>query len=284
MEDFSAFIDGMIAVFTPEFMATRPQLSHPSARPIFILGMPRSGTTLVEQILASHPDVYGAGELDDIGLLGRELLKIDKHGKIVPDCLADVTVEQCHQLAGRYLARLDEIAPGKVHVTDKMPQNFLWVGVITLLFPNAKIIHCRRDPLDTCFSCYANDFATGHAYAYDLATLGKYYNEYWRLMHHWQTVLGIPMLDVSYETLVADQETMTQALLDYCNLDWDDRCLQFYANPRAVATLSYNQVRKPIYSHSVGKWRNYQSNLAPLLESLDVSAGDTGMLGQVSQI
>lgn len=273
IEHFSTFIDSMISLFTPDAMSTRPCISSKSARPIFILGMPRSGTTLVEQILASHPDVFGAGELEDIRLLAKELLKMDKDGMILPDCLDGLTAERCHQLADRYLARLDELSATAEYVTDKMPQNFLWVGIIALIFPNAKIIHCMRNPLDISFSCYTNNFAfaTNYAYTYDLETLGKYYNEYRRLMHHWQTVLCIPMLDISYETLVADQENMTRALLGYCNLGWDDRCLRFYANARNVATLSYNQVRKPIYSSSVGKWQKYQPYLTPLLESLDVN-------------
>lgn len=268
MPGFSSFLGDMISVFTPEFMSTAPRATHGSARPIFILGMPRSGTTLVEQILASHPEVHGAGELEEIRQISLEMLKINENGKIVAGCLDDLTADTCNRFAARYLDLLDGLAGGAARVTDKMPQNFIGVGVIALLFPGARIIHCRRDALDTCLSCFVNDFGATHDYATDLATLGAYYGEYRRVMHHWKDVLGIPMLEVDYEALVGDQESVTRSMLDYCGLEWDERCLRFHDNKRTVSTSSYGQVRRPIYSRSIGRWRNYEPWLKPLIESL----------------
>ena len=268
IEAFSTFVDGLISIFTPEFMSSAPRASHKSSRPIFILGMPRSGTTLVEQILASHPDVFGAGELEFIRHITTELFQADEYGKFSTDCLSDLNIDTCNRLAGTYLEHLKELSAEPCYVTDKMPQNFLGLGIISLLFPKARIIHCRRDPIDTCLSCFFHNFGATHPYAYNLEILGRYYKEYQRIMQHWQEVLGIPMLDVSYEALVADQESMTRALLEYCNLEWNDRCLRFYDNKRTVSTLSYDQVRKPIYTRSIGRWKHYEPYLMPLIESL----------------
>jgi len=268
IEALTSFIDRLISIFTPGFMSTAPRASHNSDSPIFILGMPRSGTTLVEQILSSHPDVFGAGELEDIRLITAQLLSVDEHGQPPSDCLGALTTQTCNQQADRYLKHLDKLSSASRYVTDKMPQNYLGLGVISLLFPRARIIHCKRNPVDTCLSCFSNDFGETHAYAYDLEVLGKYYREYQRIMYHWQAVLNIPMLDISYEALVADQEGMTRALLEYCNLEWDDRCLRFYDNKRTVTTLSYDQVRKPIYTRSIGRWKHYEPYLKPLIEVL----------------
>jgi len=268
IEAFSTFVDGLISIFTPEFMSSVPRASHKSSRPIFILGMPRSGTTLVEQILACHTDVFGAGELEFIRHITAELLQTDEHGKFSTDCLSDLNVDTCNRFAGTYLEHLKELSAESRYVTDKMPQNFLGLGIISLLFPEARIIHCRRDPLDTCLSCFFHDFGATHPYAYNLEILGRYYKEYKRIMHHWQEVLGIPMFEVCYEELVADQEGMTRALLEYCDLEWDDKCLRFYDNKRTVSTLSYDQVRKPIYTRSIGRWKHYEPYLKPLIESL----------------
>jgi len=267
---FSSFLEDLISVFTPAFMSAAPRATHGSDRPIFIVGMPRSGTTLVEQILSSHPDVHGAGELEEIRRISLEMLKTGENGRLLAGCLDDLTVDDCNRLAARYLDHLDGLAGGAARVTDKMPQNFIGIGVIALLFPGARIIHCRRDPLDTCLSCFINDFGATHDYATDLATLGAYYGEYRRVMHHWKDVLGIPMLEIDYEALVADQESVTRRMLDYCGLEWNERCLHFHDNRRAVATSSYDQVRRPIYSRSIGRWRNYEQYLKPLIDSLGI--------------
>jgi hypothetical protein len=149
-----------------------------------------------------------------------------------------------------------------------MPQNFLYLGVIELLFPKARIIHCTRDPLDTCVSCYCHDFAGFHPYVYQMEDLGLYYRYYQKLMQHWQTVLSVPILNVSYESLVEDPEALTRGMLAFCGLEWDERCLRHYDNARFVNTASYDQVRKPIYKSAIGRWRHYEAYLEPLRKSL----------------
>ncbi|MEJ2565282.1 MAG: sulfotransferase [Gammaproteobacteria bacterium] len=265
---YAAFIHEIIATFDADLLRNAPRASHESRRPLFIVGMPRSGTTLVEQILASHPEVYGAGELADI----REI--VDRMGSVLgmsltyPRCVAELTQDGCNRLAQDYLERIDHLAAGEPYVTDKMPGNFHYLGVIALLFPQARVIHCMRDPLDTCFSCYSYDFSGYHSYMYRLEDLGFYYRRYEELMRHWREVLPISMLDVSYETLVSDQERMVRELLTFCGLPWDERCLRHHENARFVNTVSYDQVRKPIYQSSIGRWRRFEAHLGPLQKAL----------------
>ncbi len=243
---------------------------NPSDRPVFIVGMPRSGTTLVEQILASHPRVFGAGELT---LLVRSIIDTFP----MPDgfdytaALADATAEDFQRIAGKYLGGLPDSDADRI--TDKLPHNFLNVGMIRALFPNAAIIHCRRDPRDTCFSIYKNLFgAYGHFYAYDLVELGRYYNAYRDLMAHWDAVLPGVVHTIDYEAMIDDQEGVTRRLLDACGLEWDPACLEFYKLDRPVATISASQVREPVYRGSIGAWRNYERMLEPLLEILNVGS------------
>jgi hypothetical protein len=154
-------------------------------------------------------------------------------------------------------------------VTDKLPENFIYLGLIATLFPSAKIVHCRRNPLDTCASCYTQNFANpSYSFTLDLGDLGFFYREYERLMAHWRRVLPKPMFEVQYEELIADQEAVSRRLIAFCGLDWDERCLSFHANPRAVQTASMFQVRKPIYATSVGRWKRYEKHLGPLIEAL----------------
>jgi hypothetical protein len=256
MESFTGFIDNLISSYTHESVSRLPRSSHSSDRPIFIIGMPRSGTTLVEQILASHPDVYGGGELKEISTMVSSVR------------LGGLRQEDCDALARQYLKHLSELSATARFVTDKMPQNFLHLGFISLLFPQAHVIHCIRDPRDTCLSCFFQDFGYAHAYRYKQEVLGKYYNQYQRLMRHWRDVLDIPILDVSYEALVADQAGSTRAMLEYCDLEWDDRCLRFYENTRIANTASLDQVRRPVYTRSLGRWRHYEPYIQPLLASL----------------
>ena len=179
--------------------------------------------------------------------------------------------EICIQLARQYLQRVKGLSGGADFVTDKMPQNFLFLGLIALLFPGAKIIHSLRDPLDTCLSCYFQNFRFLHGgmgFSKDLATLGSYYKQYQRLMAHWRATLDIAMLEVQYEDLVADQETITHQILEFCGLQWDEQCLKFYDTGRAVTTASYNQVRQPMYRKSVQRWKHYEQYLEPLKQAL----------------
>jgi tetratricopeptide (TPR) repeat protein len=261
-------IDAIIRNYSKEELATAARADNADTRPVFIVGMPRSGTTLVEQILASHPGVYGAGELLDIPQLLGEV-RGGRHdvAQIVNE-LDRLGASELNRLAARYSSRIDELSSGEKFFTDKLPVNFLNLGFISLLFPHARIIHCRRDPLDTCLSCYFQNFSGNHPYKNRFEDLGHYYKEYLRLMEHWHEVLSLPILDVDYEKLVADQEEQTRRLLDFLDLDWDARCLKFYKSDRVTVTASNAQVQQPIYRGSVGRWKHYEKYLAPLKAAL----------------
>ena len=237
-------------------------------RPVFIVGMPRSGTSLTEQILASHPEVFGAGELNDINESIAKLPAMIRNNNTYPGCIKDLNQEIADKLAQEYLTRLDSFSTEKKRITDKMPHNFVNLGLISLLFPEARIIHCLRDPRDTCLSLYFQDFGWIHPYATRLENLGNYYVQYKRLMKHWTSVLDTPILTIQYEDIISDQEHISRELVNFCGLDWHDDCLQFYASTRTVATASYDQVRQPIYKKSIGRWKNYEKHLDPLTMAL----------------
>ena len=240
----------------------------PSSVPIFVLGMPRSGSTLIEQILASHPQIHGAGELTDLEMAANTVLSAAIASSVsgVRSALDGATLRRLGQA---YLARLPALADGKVRIVDKLPGNFLHIGLIRLILPNARIIHTMRDPIDTCVSCYSKLFTSGQHFSYDLAELGRYYRRYSELMTHWRSVLPPgAMLDVSYEDVVDDLEGQARRLIDYCGLPWDDRCLDFHKTSRPVKTASAVQVRKPLFRSSLQRWRKYETGLAPLLDEL----------------
>lgn len=265
----SRWVNDIIETFNETFFSRIPHSSNRSRRPIFIVGMPRSGTTLVEQVLASHPDVFGAGELNRIRELSNRVGELLQTDLCFPASARGLTGAILDALAGDYLDHLREIEPDSAFVTDKMPSNFLYLGLINRMFPGAKIIHCVRDPLDTCLSCYFHDFAGHNPYTYDIEHLGRYYLDYERLMEHWRSVLRNPLHELHYEALVADQESETRRLLAYCNLPWNDACLRFDRTQRFVSTASYGQVRKPLYRTSVARWKRYEADLAPLVRLLD---------------
>lgn len=252
-------MDEIAAAFTREVMQKREGEGFASEFPVFIVGMPRSGSTLVEQILSSHPDVFGAGELLTIneliagGLAGdypRHTARLRKFGEV-------------------YAKRLRALAPSAKHIIDKLPANFRHLGLIHLALPGARIIHVHRDPADTCFSCYSKLFLNGLNFTYDQGELGHYYKMYEKLMVHWRAVLpSDAMLDLRYETLAGDLEGEARRIVAFCGLDWDDRCLSFHENTRAVRTLSQFQVRQPLFTNSIGRWRNYEPWLGPLLSAL----------------
>ena len=228
--------------------------------PIFIVGMLRSGSTLIEQILASHPAIFGAGEHSTF----KETLLLRSSIKGEDDLL---TLRKLGQV---YLDRVWEFAPEARYITDKLPANYCHLELIHLILPNAKIIHSMRDPMDTCFSCYALRFTHGHEYCYDLGTLGRQYLRYSKLMKHWHDVLPPGrILDVRYEDVVVDSEREARRMLDYLGLPWDSACLRFHENRRAVHTASVTQVRKPIYSNSVARWKHFEKHLGPLLEGIN---------------
>ena len=262
-------IEAIITTCSPEFMASAPRASIHSDRPLFVVGMVRSGTSLVEQILASHATVHGAGELPDIIRMALSLQNTLGSKQHYPQCLSELTQDMIDTLTRNYLDHLQQIAPNATRVVDKMPGNFAHLGLIELLFPDARIIHCKRDPVDTCLSAYFQDFSQSHPYSYNLTSLGAVYNQYLKIMEHWKKVLQIPVLEVQYEELVSDQEGVSRRLVEFCGLEWDDHCLQFHKTRRHVATASYDQVRRPLYTQSAGRWKHYEKFLDPLLNALN---------------
>ena len=240
--------------------------------PIFVLGMPRSGTTLIEQILAAHPAVHGAGELTDFSRLANQIH--DANGNLCryPDDVAALSDETFHDLGKDYVDRLRRLAPDAPRITDKMPGNFAFVGLIHMALPDARIIHVSRDARDTCLSCYSKLFAQPQDFTYDLAELGRYYRQYDRLMTHWREALPAGrMLEVRYEDVISDLETWARRIVAHCGLDWDAACIAFHQARRPVRTASASQVRQPIYRSSVERWRNYGDNLSPLIAALAMS-------------
>lgn len=259
--------------FTREKLAALPRSTVNSEKPVFIVGMPRSGTSLLEQILSSHPQVHGAGELVFIPNIVRNLPKIMKTQKQYPEFIDDITPAVLDRCAKRYLGEVESKAaeagkPGAMRITDKMPHNFLTLGMINLLFPNARVLHARRHPLDTCLSCYFQSFASGQEYSYDLATLAQHYENYDLFMKHWKTALDLPILDVQYERVVADPEPQIRRVLEFLGLPWDSACLDFHRSKRHVATASYDQVRQPLYTRSAGRWKHYEPHIKALTEPL----------------
>ena len=272
-EQSLGLFDRTRAVFSAELMREKAGFGEPSSVPIFILGMPRSGTTLIEQILASHPRVYGAGELP---AFDRAVTALGSDGPAIsfPEIVPSLTGAQLRQLGKSYLANVAAIAPEAARITDKMPANFRYVGLIHLALPNARIIHTQRDPIDTCLSCFSKLFAGDQPFAYDLRELGRYYRAYEQVMAHWRAVLppGV-MLEVRYEDVVADLESQARRIIAHAGLEWDDACLAFYKTQRPVQTASASQVRQPIYATSVGRWVPYRHLIQPLLGILQPQNG-----------
>ena len=255
--------------FTAARIAALSGRGEASSVPIFVLGMPRSGTTLVEQILASHRDVHGAGELDILDGILAGVGGPDGTRLAFPEFVASADGAMLEAIGGRYVAALRKLAPDAQRVTDKMPSNFFFAGIIHLALPNARIIHTVRDPVDTCVSCFSKLFSAEQNHTYDLGELGRYHRRYQALMAHWHRVLPQGrILDVRYEDVVADLAAQAQRILDHCGLDWDPRCLDFHRTERPVRTASAAQVRKPIYQGAVGRWRVHEPYLGPLLAEL----------------
>lgn len=254
--------------FSKEALAARPRAGNRSRLPLFIVGMPRSGTNLVEQILASHPLVHGAGELGDMETISKELPQRLETDLPFPRCMALASRRTLGEIAQRHLDRLARLGGSATRVTNKMPHNFVTLGLIDQIFPGARVIHVHRDPMDNCLSIYFQRFNSLHPYSYNLGDLGRYYRQYEELMAHWRTTLRLPLLDVSYEELVAEPAGMVRRLLDFCELEWDERCLRFHETRRQVFTISYDQVRQPLYRSSVGRWRHYEPWLGTLKEAL----------------
>ncbi len=264
-----ALLERTRTAFTAERMRAGAGLGASSSVPIFVLGMPRSGTTLIEQILASHPEVFGAGEIDDFDDAIKSLGGDGAQALYSPEIACRLSGVQLRELAASYLGRIEAVAPMAARIVNKMPKNFRHAGLIHLALPNARIIHARRDPVDTCVSCFSKMFADNLPYTFDLEELGRYHRACEALMVHWRTVLAPNvMLDVQYEELVADLEGLARRIVAHCGLEWDPRCLAFHQTERPVRTASATQVRRPVYTSSVGRWRAYAPFLAPLLAAL----------------
>jgi len=256
------------ALFSSEFIEKHKALGPPDKTPIFILGMPRSGSSLIEQILATHSKVYGAGELNYIEQSLNSISSASTDLKY-PDILDNIDKNSLIQLAESYIKRVREHAPDAEHIIDKMPQNFVYIGLIKIIMPKAKIIHSTRDAMDTCLSIYKHGFYEGHAYADNLKDLGEYYRLYQDLMNHWDKVFPESIHEVNYENLVANQEEESRRLLNFCDLPWEEECLSFYKTKRRVHTASSTQVKKAIYKDSVKLWKKFEQHLQPLKQALN---------------
>ncbi len=261
--------DRIIETISPELLRKHEKSGDPDPAPIFIVGLPRSGSTLIEQILASHEQVEGTHELPDLPRTIMEINKQRPHGETYPEALSYFSAEELHQLGRQYLDSTLRHRTGLPFFTDKMPNNFPSIGLIQLILPNAKIINARRHPLDSCMGSFKQLFFKGQAFTYDLVEIGEYYLEYQRLVDHWHDLLPGKVLDIQYEEMVMDQEAQTRRLIDFCELPWDDGCLRFYETDRAVNTASSEQVRQPIYSKSLNSWRRFEKELQPLIEVLE---------------
>ncbi|MFI5460512.1 MAG: tetratricopeptide repeat protein [Isosphaerales bacterium] len=261
------FVDHLIAAFTPRFFAQVRGFGLDTERPVFVVGMPRSGTTLIEQVLASHPRVFGAGELR----LARETFQgvpeAVGRAEAPLDCVEYLDRNAAQYLARRHLNELAALDGSADRVVDKMPENTLYLGLIAALFPRAKLIHCRRDVRDVALSCWMTHFAQVR-WACDPDHIASRVHEYQRVMNYWRRVLPVPVFEVDYEDMVADPERVSRELVAWCALEWDPVCLEFYKTRRPVRTTSVAQVRQPLYSSSVGRWKNYERSLAPLFGKL----------------
>lgn len=257
-------VDRIIATFTPEFFAQRRGWGETVGAPVFIVGMPRSGTSLVEQIMAAHPDVHAAGEREEFGRMVADWAIAQCMGPDDAAAALSLTSTAVAGMAQRYAQRVFPAGRAS-RVTDKMPTNFLLLGWMALCFPNARVIHCRRDPRDVCLSCYFQHFTARLPFTYRLEHLAEYYRPYERLMDHWRKSLPLQICEVEYEHLVENTEAESRRLIDFCGLDWNDACLRGHEASRAVSTASQWQVRQPVYRTSRGRWRNYEQHLGPLI-------------------
>lgn len=269
IEAYRGFVDQLITSFDKDHFKNANGNGNNSDIPVFVLGMPRSGTSLVEQILASHSGVHGAGERENMLQLADHLGETLNESRAYPHCVENLNFEQSQNVASDFLKDLRRANPKAQRIVDKMPGNFHHVGLIANLLPNARIIHCQRDPRDTCLSIFFGDFAGNHPYSYDLNNLGLYHREYQRLMAHWHQVLPGRILDVPYEGVVENQEDWSRRMLSFCGLQWESACLEFHKTQRNVRTRSNVQVRQPIYRSSLARWRAYEDELQPLLDGLE---------------
>jgi hypothetical protein len=259
----------IIKVFDAGFVARHAGRGHPDRAPIFVVGLPRSGSTLIEQILSTHSEVDATHELPEVGRLIQGINRDRKDRTTYPEAVLDFDDETWAALGRSYIEQTRQYRRDAPRFIDKNPNNFASIGLLSLALPNARFINTRRHPLDTCLSCYKQLFARGQPFTYDLVELGEYYLQYDRMMAHWHAALPGRVLDVQYESVVADQEGETRRLLEFCGLPWEHACLRYYETERAIRTASSEQVRRPIYTDSVGLWQHYRQELAELIDILE---------------
>ncbi|AXS41434.1 sulfotransferase [Breoghania sp. L-A4] len=268
VETYAAHVDNARALFTKEFFLERRDAAFETRKPVFVVGMPRSGTTLAEQIISRHSQAAGAGEL---GFFNQQNLALGFRMATPAEFTKNVlslTTRDLTRIGRKYLAQLDQLAPKAERVVDKMPHNFESLWLLALLFPNATFIHCTREPADTCVSIFTTPLKPSHRYNRSQRTLGLYYRDYRKLMTHWHETLPVTVHDHSYEAVIADQEAQSRALIAHTGLEWEDACLEFYKGEEAVKTFSREQVRQPIYASSVARWQRYEAHIGPLLAAL----------------
>jgi len=266
------FTNRIVRSFDAKLFDKCRDIGHSNERPIFVCGMPRSGTTLTEQILCSHPDVFGGGELGILPAITRMMSSVLKTKVRYPECMRSFYERTAEHAAVYYLQKIAKLDDTAARVVDKLPHNFQHLGLISLIFPNAKIIHLQRDPRDVAISNYFTNFKMarrGMGFAFDLANIGHAINDHDRIMEHWRRELPIPIFDLNYEDLVENQEATARKLLDFVGLEWDPRVLEFYKTERSVKTASVWQVRQPIYKTSKERWRSYENHLGPLIAVLN---------------
>ena len=263
-----AMVEREVKFFNREFFKKRETWGAPNNDPIFIVGLPRSGSTLIEQILASHSDVEGTMELPNMLNIARKLGNTSREGSNYPEILDSITKAESVELGEQYIKETQRLRTKNPYFIDKMPNNFSHVGLINLILPNSKVIDARRNPMDTCFSCFKQLFARGQAFTYDLQEIGRYYLSYIHLMDHWQKAIPGRVYLVEYEKMISNQEEETKNLLKFCGLSFQENCLKFYENKRAVKTASSEQVRQPIYRQGINYWKNFEESLVDLKISL----------------
>ncbi len=264
---YQKVISSLIKNLNKETLATLPHSGNTAQTPVFIVGMPRSGTTLVEQILSSHPAVYGAGEITDLWAIGNKIsgaMHLNNYAKNIKT----ISCDEIEQYSLAYLKTIQQLSGQAVRCTDKLPHNFFHIGLIELLFPNAKIIHCSRNPFDTCLSIYFKKFNDNHRYARNLKEIALFYKNYQRLMQHWRDNSRLEIYEAVYENLIIDPEKNIRELVQHIGLDWHDACLKHHESKRLIMTPSHDQASQPLYTRSLNRWKNYNLHLQPLIDIL----------------
>lgn len=266
---YESFIKAQQQVFTNESMSSFARADIDSITPIFIVGMPRSGTTLTEQIMDMHSQIHGAGELATINEMVSSLHQRFSLKQPYPYNLSELSAHHFNELARQYISVAKMDSEPVACVTDKMPSNCGHLGFIELIMPCAKVIHCRRHPLDTCLSAYFQNFGNAHQYSRNLKHLAQMYRIYMSMVDMWDGITSLPIKELRYEDMVREQEASSRNIISFCNLEWEDACLAFNESKRDVKTCSYSQVRKPMYSTSISKWKNYEKHIVPLISELE---------------